>query len=205
MSTGMSTRLLAGAAALTLAMTGCSASPAANDPNRLHRPQNDGANGDVQGVHVLNAFLLGPAPTGSPTSSPTGSPTGSSGGQPLYAVLINERTDADQLERVTVEGGGTVQLAGPVELRPNEAGSRPDQPIGMVSGVRGSQVPMTFTFREAGELRLTVPVLPKQGAYATLPASPSGTPSPTSSPSPTQSGPTPKPTPPPEHATRSPG
>ncbi|MFI6708464.1 hypothetical protein ACIBF7_18650 [Nonomuraea sp. NPDC050478] len=194
----MSARLLACAAALVLASTGCSSSVDPNDPARLNRPQNDGANGDVQGVHVRDAFLLGEMSTASPAASPAGQ-------QALYAVLISNRDRPDLLERVTVEGGGTVRLVGPVELRPYEAATRPDQPIGMASGILGNYVPMTFTFRDAGAVRMAVPVMARQGRFSGLPSSPAGTPTPTSTPTPKRSGPTPKPTVPPEHATREPG
>ena len=183
-------RLLAGAA-LVLAAAGCASSPEAADPNRLYLPGNDGANGDVQGMHVRNAFVLGDT-----------SAAGSSAGQPLYAVLISDRRQPDRLERVTVEGGGTVRLMGPVELRPGEAGSTAGRPIGTATGIRGTTVPMTFTFRDAGEVKLMVPVLPKTREYANLP---DDIPSPASTPSPGRSGASPKPTGPIEHATKSPG
>lgn len=196
MSTGTSARLLTAAAALTLAATGCATTVELNDPNRLYRPQNAGANGDVRGVHIRNAFLLG---------GPEDATASPSGGQALYAVLINDRDQPDRLEKVTVEGGGNVRLAGPVEMRPHEAASKPNQPIGTATGTHGAYVPMTFSFRDAGEVRLTVPVMPREGEYSDLPSSPAGPPTPTSTPSPKKPGTSPKPTRQPEHATGAPG
>ncbi|MBF8194029.1 hypothetical protein ITP53_51845, partial [Nonomuraea sp. K274] len=127
-----------------------------------HLPQNEGANADVRGVmHVRNAFLIAGTDPASPAPQ-----------QSLYAVLINAGTRPDQLDRVTVEGGGSVQLAGPVSLPPNQPVGTGGRPIGTVTGVRGGAVPMTFDFRQAGSVRVMVPVKYATGQYATLTPSP---------------------------------
>ncbi|MEV0614352.1 hypothetical protein AB0I81_13580 [Nonomuraea sp. NPDC050404] len=121
-------------------------------------PQNEGANADVgTTLSLRNAFLLGSADPATPAAQ-----------QPLYAVLVNDGGRPDQLERVTVEGGGSVRLAGPVTLQPGQAYGTGNRPIGTVSGARGDTVPMTFTFREAKSVRVMVPVKPKTGQYAQL-------------------------------------
>lgn len=180
-------RLVASAAALALAAAGCAnLSGDYNDPTQLHRPQNDGANGSVGDVHVRNAFLLGP-PGAEQQGRP---PAGQGAGQaPLYAVLVNDRPQPIRLERVTVEGGGTVRLAGTVEV-PAGGVAGGDRPIGTVSGLSTrAWVPMTFTFAAGPELRLTVPVLARAGMYATY--SPAPQEAPTGSPPPATATPSP--------------
>ncbi|GAA2415102.1 copper chaperone PCu(A)C [Nonomuraea africana] len=118
--------------------------------------QNEGANASVHGVHLRNAYLLGGAPGQSAPAE-----------VPLYAVLINNRTAADRLERITVQGG-SVRLAAPVELPPNQPVGT-DRPIATVSGLKGqSWIPMTFTFRDAGDVRVQVPLKYRAGPVSSV-------------------------------------
>ncbi|PZG18447.1 hypothetical protein [Nonomuraea aridisoli] len=133
-------------------------------------PQNEGANAEAGGtVLVRNAFLLGSADPASPAPQLT-----------LFAVIINRGDRADRVERITVEGGGSVQLAGPITLPPNQPVGTGDQPIGTVTGVRGTAVPMTFTFAGGRSARTVVPVMARTREFAQLPTAPAGPPSPTS-------------------------
>ncbi|GAA1674025.1 hypothetical protein GCM10009733_083830 [Nonomuraea maheshkhaliensis] len=151
---------------MALAATGC-AKAELDDANRV--PQNDGANADVgDSLRLRNVFLLRGA--GQDASAPP---------EALFGVLINEAGQPDQLERITVEGGGSVQLAGPLALPPNQAVGTGNQPLGTVSGVRAGTVPMTFTFRGAKPVRMMVPVKTRTGHFANLPAAPPAQPSPT--------------------------
>ncbi|WP_043618853.1 hypothetical protein [Nonomuraea candida] len=170
-------------AALVLAVlaTGC-ANAGFDKANRM--PQNDGANANVgKTLSLRNAFLLGGDDPASPPPQ-----------LPLYAVLVNDGQRPDQLERITVEGGGDVRLAGPVALPPGQAVGMNNQVIGTVTGARGNTVPMTFTFREAKSVRVMVPVKARIGQYASLTPSPAGppsaTPGVTEPPSPGQTSPT---------------
>ncbi|MEU1722037.1 hypothetical protein [Nonomuraea sp. NPDC005692] len=159
------------AAILALGVTGCT--NAGYDTGQ-HLPQNDGGNADAKGVlHVRNAHLRAAAGQAATPSSPAAE-------QALYAVLINDGHKPDQLQQVTVDGGGSVQLSGAAaDIRPGQPVGVNDQPLGTVTGVRGTSVPMTFTFRDAGPVRVFVPV--KQNASqapagsvgpATTPAAP---------------------------------
>jgi copper(I)-binding protein len=133
-----------------------------------HLPQNEGANADVKGVlHLRNAFLLGSANPASPSAQ-----------KPLYAVLINNSAKPDQLQKITVDGGGNVQLAGALNLPPSQAVGTGNRPIGSVTGVNKQYVPMTFTFRDAGPVHVTVPVKPAVGQFASIAPSPAGSPTP---------------------------
>ncbi|MFG1704556.1 hypothetical protein ACFLIM_15300 [Nonomuraea sp. M3C6] len=140
---------------VAMAATGCAA--AATYP-ALTLPQNDGANADLGGVlHLRNAFLLSGTDPASPAPQ-----------QHLYAVLINTGNQPTRLEQVTVDGGGSVQLAGPVTLPPNRPVGTGNKPIGTVTGIRGNTVPMTFSFRGFEPLRVNVPVKSRIGQYTGL-------------------------------------
>ncbi|MGW0808619.1 hypothetical protein [Nonomuraea sp. NPDC002799] len=146
--------------AVTLAAAGCAKTEI--DTSSRWLPQNDGANADVgTGVHVRNAFLLNGTDPASPAPE-----------QGLFVVLINEGHRPDQLERITLEGGGTVRLPGPIALPPNQPVGVGERPLFTVSGVRGTTVPMTFLFRNAGPVRIIVPVKLKTGQFASLNPSP---------------------------------
>jgi hypothetical protein len=149
-------------------------------------PQNEGANADVGGgLKVRNVFLLNGTDPASPAPQ-----------QALYAVLVNDGRQPDRLERVTVDGGGSVQLSGPIAVPPGQAAGTGGTAIGTVTGVRGATVPMTFVFGDAGPVRLNVPVKFRTGQYATLSPAPAGSPTP-AAPSPASPAPagTPSPSP----------
>ncbi|MCF6475661.1 hypothetical protein FAF44_46025 [Nonomuraea sp. MG754425] len=150
----------AAVAVVTLAVSGCTAS-GFDQANTV--PQNDGANADVgQTLHLRNVFLLGSADPTSPAPQ-----------QALFGVLVNSGPQPDQLERVSPEGGGSVQLTGQaLLLPPDQAVGTGEQPIGMASGVRGESVPMTFAFRDGRSVRMLVPVMARIGHFANLPTTP---------------------------------
>ncbi|MGW3345717.1 hypothetical protein ACWDA3_20600 [Nonomuraea rubra] len=168
-------------AVVALAVSGCTIA-GFDEANRV--PQNDGANANVgDSLSLRNIFLLGGTDSASPPAQ-----------QALFGVIVNDAQRPDQLERITMEGGGTVQLAGqPIALPPDQAVGTGNKPIGTATGVRGNVVPMTFTFREAKPVRLMVPVKTRTGHFANLPSAPAGPPAsappvtapPTGSPSPT--------------------
>ncbi|MEO3891722.1 hypothetical protein [Nonomuraea sp. B5E05] len=167
--------------AVALAATGCA--KLGIDTVQWH-PPNDGANADGRsGVRLRNAFLLGGADPAQPPPQ-----------FPLYGVLVNTGDRPLQLERITAEGGGTVQLPGPITLPPDQPVGTGEQPLATAGGIRGGTVPLTFSFRGAPPIRVTVPVKPRTGHFAHLTPSPASPPSPTSagtsppSPSPTSTG-----------------
>ncbi|WP_170222834.1 hypothetical protein [Nonomuraea turkmeniaca] len=130
------------------------------DTSAQDRPQNEGANVDAKStLHLRNVFLLGSADPASPAPQ-----------QILYAVLINEGSRPVRLERITVDGGGTAQLPGPVTVSRNQPVGTGAKPLCTVTGVRprGSTVPMTFVFSGNETVRLNVPIKEKTGQYATL-------------------------------------
>ncbi|KAB8195460.1 hypothetical protein FH608_014100 [Nonomuraea phyllanthi] len=150
---------------VAMAATGCMA--AGTFPSQTHVP-NDGGNANAQGgLYVRNAFILNPGHVASPAPQLA-----------LYAVLINAGRRPARLERITVEGGGLVQLAGPTFLAPNQAVGTGERPIGTVTGVGAGTVPLIFHFTGAEPVRVYTPVHPRSGQYAHLPTAPAGGPPP---------------------------
>lgn len=146
---------------MAMAATGCMA--VSTNPAQTYMP-NSGANADIQGVlYLRNAFLLDGADPSSPSPQLA-----------LYVVLLNTGGKPVRLDRVTVDGGGSVQLAAPITLSPNQPAGTGEKPIGTVSGVRGNTVPMTFTFSGTAPIRVNVPVKLRAGEYANLPSATAG-------------------------------
>ncbi|MEQ4725480.1 hypothetical protein [Nonomuraea sp. B19D2] len=149
-------------AAIGMAMAATSCMSVGSYPSQTHMP-NNGANADLKGVlHLRNAFLLSGAEETSPSPQLA-----------LYAVLINTGSQPVRLDGITADGG-SVQLAGPITLPPNQPVGTGDKPIGTVTGVRSATVPMTFAFSGTGPIRVNVPVQPRVGQYANLPTAPAG-------------------------------
>ncbi|MFG2072368.1 hypothetical protein [Nonomuraea maritima] len=150
---------------MALVATGCAMAGLDNQ----WPPPNDGANAEAgETMLVRNAFLLSGTDAASPTPQ-----------QALFAVLINQGGQPARLEQVTVDGGGSVQLAGPITLPPNQPVGTNSRPIGTVTGTRGWLVPMTFTFSGGESARMVVPVMPRAAEYAQLPTVPAQAPTPT--------------------------
>ncbi|MFD1934352.1 MULTISPECIES: hypothetical protein [Nonomuraea] len=148
---------------LALACGACgSERPDYSDVTHVHQPANEGANASQRNLHLRNAFLLGGEP-GQPAP----------GELPLYAVIINDQPQPDRLERIGVEGGGSVRLAAPLDLPPRQPIGT-DRPVATVTGVRATGwVPMTFTFKNAGSVRVLVPIKEKAGYLSSLTPAPS--------------------------------
>ncbi|GAA3084879.1 hypothetical protein [Streptosporangium carneum] len=166
--------IMVAAVALAVAAAGC-AGPTTfdrDDTTRIHHPQNEGANASTGGLHLRNAFLLAGERPGAPPAQ-----------LPLYVVLINDEGRPDRLQQVTVQQGGTARLAGPVDLPPERAVGL-GRPVGMVGGVPGtaSNVSMTFTFANVGDVRVNVPVKLRRGEFATLAPAPLGSATPAPAP-----------------------
>ncbi|MGW5263545.1 hypothetical protein ACWEQG_21465 [Microbispora sp. NPDC004025] len=148
-------------------------------------PQNDGANVNLPGLLLRNAFILGsqqPAPPGTD--------------MPVYMMLLNESGHTDRL--VAVDTGGLFRdarlPAGGLEIPGGRYVGGTALPQVLLAGLTrplgsGGTIPVTFRFQNAGSVRVDVPVLPPgawRNTYSPWPgASPS--PSPSLSPSPSSS------------------
>ncbi|MEU6792079.1 hypothetical protein ABZ907_10300 [Nonomuraea wenchangensis] len=162
-------RTIAVAVSMAALTAGCTV---ATIDTAQHAPQNDGANGDAsQTLHLRNVFLLSATDPAMPFQQ-----------NHLYGVLINNGHQPAQLERITPEGGGSVQLPGPLTVRPLQPVGTGEQPIATVTGVSGGTVAMTFTFTGVSPVRLQVPVIERAGSYTHLTPPPGGPSAPAASP-----------------------
>jgi copper(I)-binding protein len=161
-------RLLLGAGVLAMlipAIAGCEAGEGA--PTLQFHPAAAGAQADVNGIKIANAFVLG-APSGSTV------PSGSSAG--LFVSFYNATDSADTLESATATGtaGGITLPTGAVDLPANSApvnltGPTPEVVLENLSKplAGGSTIPVTFNFEHAGAVTLEVPVEPQSYYYST--------------------------------------
>lgn len=167
-------RLLFGAVAVLVpALAGCEAGFDA--PTLQFHPASSGATKAEHGISIDNAFVLGPSPG---SELPAGGQAG------VFFAL--ESAGGDQLVSVGAPGtassvllpGGSVNL--PARALVNLGGSATPQVVlsGLSRPLAGGQtVTLTFTFKQAGPITLSVPVQPDAYDFATY--SPPPTPTPT--------------------------
>lgn len=172
---------LAVAAAIAGLATGVSACEAGtNAPTLEFHPQSAGLDAVVHGIKISNAFVLG-APSGS-------LPAGQSAG--VFLALYNQGNSAERLAGAsapTVARSVTVPQGG-VALPPGQAAylSGPAPEI-VLSGLlhpleAGRSIHLTLSFTSAGNVTLTLPVLPRTDYYSTFSPVPSPSPTATASP-----------------------
>jgi hypothetical protein len=159
-------RLVAG-----LALTGCGAGQIAQTATQ--QAAVDGASGDAGDDIALRGVLMPSSP------NPSGSyPVGSS--VPVLATIINSGGESDELVAVTSPMAGRVQVSGTVRIPPRRnivSDTDPSAPRSPLAAGKlvivvvtahvlrpGLNTPMTFQFRNAGQVTLPVPqVGPAQG------------------------------------------
>jgi hypothetical protein len=154
-----------------LALTGCGAGQIAQTATQ--QAAVDGASGDAGDDIALRGVLMPSSP------NPSGSyPVGSN--VPVLATIINSGGEADELVAVTSPMAGRVQVSGTVRIPPRRnivSDTDPAAPRSpLVAGKLqlvvvtthvlrpGLDTPMTFQFRNAGQVTLPVPQAePAQG------------------------------------------
>jgi copper(I)-binding protein len=156
-------RLLLGAiAVLVPVLAGCEAGY--NAPTLEYHPANSGANVTHNGVKIVNAFVLGPQ-IGS--ELPAGGRAGA-----FFSILAQ---NGDRLVSVSAPGAASsVRLADgsvnlPAQTVVGLSGPVPRAVLtGLVNPLSGGEtVVLTFTFAEAGAVRLAVPVQARAYDFAT--------------------------------------
>ena len=147
-----------------LALTGCGAGQMAQTATQ--QAAVDGASGDAGDDIALRDVLMPSSP------NPGGSyPAGSS--VPVLATIINSGDEADELVAVTSPMAGRVQVSGTVRIPPHENVVSDTDPSASQSPLvadklqfvvvtahvlrPGLDTPMTFQFRNAGQVTLSVP------------------------------------------------
>lgn len=152
------------AAALALAaVTGCAASYGAE--TQVPYTPADGVYADSGGLKLRNLVIV----------------SDTAGRGTLVGTIFNHGNTADALTGIQVSGGGRASLgSAPISL-PAGNGTvvlGADTSVGKALPVTvegdqvsaGRAVRLTFTFQEAAAVPLTVFVLPREGAYSTVPA-----------------------------------
>jgi copper(I)-binding protein len=170
---------LAAAAAVAFLATGLTACEAGNNAATLtqYHPANDGVNTVAHGIKIADGFVLG-AQLGSSLAA------GQSAG--MFLALFNLGR-ADTLVSASAPGtatsvrlppggipvpsGQAVHLTGPV---PRIVLTNLTRPL-----PGGEAIPVILNFMNSGNIRLTVPVIPRSDYYATFSPAPSPTPTPT--------------------------
>ena len=173
------------AAVLAIAPLASACEASADAPTQQWHQPTDGSSAAAGSMLISNAFVLGAPPAGSLAP-------GESAG--LFFGLVNNGTTADTLVAISAPGyAGSVQLPnGPITV-PGGGSSLPVGPkpvavlVGLTTALRGGAVinQLDMTFRNAGTVRLGVPVMPRAQYYATF-SLPAASPSATASPAPGQ-------------------
>jgi copper(I)-binding protein len=164
--------IAAAVAGLVPGVAACEAG--SNAPTSQFHPQSDGLNTVAHGIEIRDAFVLG-APSGSSIAA------GQSAG--LFLALINQGK-RDRLVSASAPGtAASVRLpAGGIVLRTQQAayltGPVPKIVLsGLTRALPGGQtVRVTLSFQNAGNITITVPVLPRSDDYATFSPAPSPSP-----------------------------
>jgi copper(I)-binding protein len=168
-------------AVLIPALAGCEAG--AHSPTQQWHQPTEGAAAVVHGISIRNVFVLGGSLT-------TNLQAGQSAG--LFLALINNSSKPDKLLSITAKGtAASVTLpGGTVSINPQKAvlltGPAPKVVLtGLTHPLTGgSFINVQMNFQNAGQVTLSVPVMPRAQYYSTFsPApTPSATPTPTVTP-----------------------
>lgn len=162
--------LIAVAAALVPMIAGCEAGLSA--PSLQWHQPTDGTGKIVGGITISNAFVLG-APIGAAIRP------GQNAG--LFLGLTNTGSSADTLVSIKADVARSVQLpGGSVNLWRNRSvlltGRRPaivlQDLLRPLPSVKGSIVTLILVFKNAGQVKLLVPVLPRSRYFRTLSPAP---------------------------------
>ncbi|MEV0967044.1 copper chaperone PCu(A)C [Microtetraspora glauca] len=133
----------------------------------------DGADRDYghNGVKIAQAFILGPD---------SGGQIAAGGSAPLYLSLVNTNTAADALTAIVPDSGqaDSVRIPGAFQLSPNTLAKSTGTTVeGLKQTLLGGEsVKLTLRFKNAGDVTMSVPVIPRSREFATLPPAPNAQP-----------------------------
>ncbi|MFF4198586.1 copper chaperone PCu(A)C [Nonomuraea sp. NPDC001831] len=169
-------------------LAGCGAGFDANTnkpyaPNEAVALIDQGAYG-TRGIHIPQAFILGPD---------SGAQLPWRGSAPIYLNILNTAGAADTLQAVSAGSVGSVKVATPIQLPPNQlVNTGKPQPQLMLESIStslrgGESVRLDLQFANAGTVTLNVPVVTRSREFKDYPAAPNATPvaTPSASPTPT--------------------
>ncbi|MFI9594328.1 copper chaperone PCu(A)C [Nonomuraea sp. NPDC052265] len=163
-------------------LAGCGAGFDANTnkpyaPNEAVALIDQGAYG-TRGIHIPQAFILGPD---------SGAQLAWRGSAPIYLNILNTAGAADTLQAVSAGSVGSVKVATPIQLPPNQlVNTGKPQPQLMLESIStslrgGESVRLDLQFANAGTVSLTVPVVTRSREFKDYPPAPNATPAPTPS------------------------
>ncbi|MEU1720613.1 copper chaperone PCu(A)C [Actinomadura sp. ATCC 39365] len=158
-------------------LAGCGAGFDANTnkpyaPNEAVALIDQGAYG-TRGIHIPQAFILGPD---------SGAQLPWRGSAPIYLNILNTAGAADTLQAVSAGSVGSVKVATPIQLPPNQlVNTGKPQPQLMLESIStslrgGESVRLDLQFANAGTVTLTVPVVTRSREFKDYPPAPNATP-----------------------------
>ncbi|NUW38226.1 copper chaperone PCu(A)C [Nonomuraea sp. SMC257] len=167
-------------------LAGCSAGFGANTnkpyaPNEAGVLIEQGKYGSPRGVQIPQAFILGPD---------SGAQLAWRGSAPIYLNIINTAGAPDTLTAVSAGSLGTVKVATPIQLPPNQlvnTGKPTPQLVleSLAKSLRGGEtVRLDLTFANAGVVSMNVPVITRSREFKDYPPAPGATAAPTPTPTP---------------------
>jgi copper(I)-binding protein len=172
---------LAAAAAIAGLVIGVSACEAGNNaPTLEYHPQSAGLDVQVDGIKIIDAFVLGwasgPIPAGQSAS--------------VFLALYNQGRGTERLTGASAPGvAKSVTLpTGGITLPSSQAVDLTHaKPRIVLNGLlhplaAGGSIRLVLSFSSAGNVTLTLPVLPRLGSYSTFSPAPSPSPSTSASP-----------------------
>ncbi|GLW96404.1 copper chaperone PCu(A)C [Microtetraspora sp. NBRC 16547] len=116
------------------------------------------------GVKISQAFILGPE---------SGGQIAAGGSAPLYLTMVNTNADADALTAIVPDSGQATSVAIPnaFQLTPDTLTKSANTTVeGLKQRLLGGEtVKLTLKFKNAGDVTMSVPVIPRSREFATLP------------------------------------
>ncbi|MBF8189999.1 copper chaperone PCu(A)C [Nonomuraea sp. K274] len=152
-------------------------------PNEAQVLIENGAYGSSRGIHIPQAFILGPD---------SGSQLAWRGSAPIYLNILNTAGTPDTLQAASAGSMGTVKITAPIQLPSNQlVNTGKPAPQIMLEAIPkslrgGESIKLDLQFANAGIMSMNVPVVTRSREFATYPPAPNATPpaTPTATPSP---------------------
>ncbi|WP_067174623.1 hypothetical protein [Microtetraspora niveoalba] len=116
------------------------------------------------GVKIAQAFVLGPE---------SGAQIAAGGSAPLYLTMVNTNSGPDALTAIIPDGGQatSVRIPNAFQLAPDTLVKSPNTTVeGLKQRLLGGEtLKLTLKFKNAGDVTMSVPVIPRSREFATLP------------------------------------
>ncbi|WP_433419670.1 copper chaperone PCu(A)C [Microtetraspora malaysiensis] len=116
------------------------------------------------GVKISQAFILGPE---------AGAQIAAGGSAPLYLTMVNTNPAADALTAIVPDDGQatSVRIPNAFQLSPDTLAKSSNTTVeGLKQKLLGGEtVKLTLKFKNAGDVTMNVPVIPRSREFATLP------------------------------------